>query len=579
MSNLSDYALALDQRDLNRYKEKLTVTVNDSDVTLPDPYNLSTDWFVDPKKLPPTEYPAIHNYLIKTPGPFTGEALEAYKSLDAYNYFLSGHISEVKQHDIGGTYGVTFVKALVEPGQRKNCAPYNPWICLNKKYGYIVCSHCTCMAGLGEVCSHVAAVLFAIDNITKCGINSQPACTSVKCIWSDYFKKNISCVTADKLDVSHPRHGQSHSPASKKRRTRASYLPMSPEEQKAALRDLTDILPNAAVLAKSASDTDSASEDEEEETHFPPLPYRLARVLGAGTLSPSDIIADAVPTAQQILNLAAATHQQANSALWKAHRKGRITASNSYRILHCSDPSSVLHHIMQYQLQDLSAIPAVKWGVDNEAKAKVEYIQAMEDIHENFVFENCGLVVSSDCPFLAASPDGLGKCECHSATLVEIKCPYKYRKTLPDDPIALSDSQYCLDQNCELKRNHKYFCQIQTQLCVTKAKSCDLVVWTPQGICITNVERDEQFITMLKSKVDDFVMEYLIPELISRKLDYLNETNVCDKSTIYCLCKRPAFGKMVACGNDECMIALFHYSCVNLKRKPRDKWFCPECSA
>ena len=31
------------------------------------------------------EYGNVHNYLIKTPGPYSMEELEAYRSLEAYN--------------------------------------------------------------------------------------------------------------------------------------------------------------------------------------------------------------------------------------------------------------------------------------------------------------------------------------------------------------------------------------------------------------------------------------------------------------------------------------------------------------
>ena len=581
MSHLSRYTLSLDPPERRRYKEKLTVSIDNNDVALPDPYGLSENWVIDPKKLPPTGYGAIWNYLIKTPGPFTGEAMEAYKSLDAYNYYKSGLISEMKVNDVGGNYGVIFVKALVEPGQKQNCAPFNPWICLKSKSGYVIASHCTCMAGLGEVCSHVAAVLFFINDITEEQETSQPAPTSVKCAWSSYQKTNVMSTTADKLDFSHPRHRASSNKKKAKtssRRKRIECPELTPDEQKAALTELALIQPHAAVLTKGPSDTDTASEGEEEGKQFPPLPYRLARVKGPSTVSATDIIDDATPTAQQIINLAAATQQQANSALWMAHRKGRITASNSHRVLHCREPSSVLDSIMKYQSQDISYVPAIKWGVDNEPNAKQEYISAMKNAHDHFEFENSGLVVSMHSPFVAASPDGLAKCDCHGTRLVEFKCPYKQSKMSPSDIKALSESQYCLDMNGRLKKTHKYYCQIQTQMYVTGAFACDFVVWTTVGLHVDRVERDEEYIENLTSKMDNFVMEYLIPELISRKLDYLNEINASDKSSVFCLCKRPAFGKMITCGNDDCMIEQFHYECVNLKRKPQKKWFCGECS-
>ena len=56
MANLSSYASGLDKSDQERYKQKLTVTLNDSDVLLPDPYKNLHGWFSNPKTLPPTTY-------------------------------------------------------------------------------------------------------------------------------------------------------------------------------------------------------------------------------------------------------------------------------------------------------------------------------------------------------------------------------------------------------------------------------------------------------------------------------------------------------------------------------------------
>jgi hypothetical protein len=44
--------------------------------------------------------------------------------------------------------------------------PPKPWI-VAEKDGKIIVGHCTCMAGLGEACSHMPALLFAIDTTVK----------------------------------------------------------------------------------------------------------------------------------------------------------------------------------------------------------------------------------------------------------------------------------------------------------------------------------------------------------------------------------------------------------------------------
>ena len=45
--------------------------------------------------------------------------------------------------------------------QKLNEAPLKPWVILSGDT--VNCAHCTCIAGLGEVCTHVAALLFTLE--------------------------------------------------------------------------------------------------------------------------------------------------------------------------------------------------------------------------------------------------------------------------------------------------------------------------------------------------------------------------------------------------------------------------------
>src|SRR5665811_2257417 len=55
-----------------------------------------------------------------------------------------------------------------------------------------------------------------------------------------------------------------------------------------------------------------------------------------------------------------------------------------------------------------------------------------------------------------------------------------------------------------------------------------------------------------------------------------NYAGILDELT-YCLCDKPDHGRMILCDNDSCTIRWFHFSCVNLNRKPRGNWYCPNC--
>ena len=50
--------------------------------------------------------------------------------------------------------------------QRLNDPPLKCWI-IAKPTGTVISAHCLCMAGLGEACSQIGALLFAIDHTVR----------------------------------------------------------------------------------------------------------------------------------------------------------------------------------------------------------------------------------------------------------------------------------------------------------------------------------------------------------------------------------------------------------------------------
>ncbi|KII61563.1 Chromatin modification-related protein YNG2 [Thelohanellus kitauei] len=46
---------------------------------------------------------------------------------------------------------------------------------------------------------------------------------------------------------------------------------------------------------------------------------------------------------------------------------------------------------------------------------------------------------------------------------------------------------------------------------------------------------------------------------------------------VYCICRRAAFGEMIACDCKTCPYEWFHYGCVSISEPPPGKWFCSNC--
>ena len=107
--NTSDYYLSLDENSQKQYKSKLIL----SDSTqLPDPFTL-VGWAQDVTRLPDLTWGDMYVYLINTSSKFTHESMKAFKSLEAYNFYVNGHVQDVFYHEVNGKSEFCFVKSEV----------------------------------------------------------------------------------------------------------------------------------------------------------------------------------------------------------------------------------------------------------------------------------------------------------------------------------------------------------------------------------------------------------------------------------------------------------------------------------
>ena len=112
------------------------------------------------------------------------------KSLEAHNQFRSGWVCAIFHYDIPATNFV-IMKANVNPSQCLNDEPHTPWVAINRVTTSVMNAHCTCMAGLGESCTHIGALLFKIEAAVRAGFTRR-ACTDEACLWNDDFKENVT---------------------------------------------------------------------------------------------------------------------------------------------------------------------------------------------------------------------------------------------------------------------------------------------------------------------------------------------------------------------------------------------------
>jgi len=107
---------------------------------------------------------------------FDEEGMKAYKSLKAYKYFADSYIRNVwageplEQDDavVVRCHCFSSLKA------KKVCVVH----LVVKKSGDVLSASCTCVAGKGETCSHIAALMFYLEDFMRQGHSDLPTNTA-----------------------------------------------------------------------------------------------------------------------------------------------------------------------------------------------------------------------------------------------------------------------------------------------------------------------------------------------------------------------------------------------------------------
>ena len=248
------------------------------------------------------------------------------------------------------------------------------------------------------------------------------------------------------------------------------------------------------------------------ETEQPPVfPWHPASV--PDTVPPEDIAAlNLAITQQTASDIFADTIKQAESNLWFSVREKRLTASKFGIILQRKKDIANFVKSNLCKRSDLSNVPAIKFGKDNERKGKEEYRNYMNNTNRTCKIYESGCVINSAFPWLAASPDGIVYHKDVGYGLVEVKCSYSKRNVTPLD--ACKDPAFfCFeaDGKVHLKDDHAYYAQVQGQLGVCGASYCDFVVYTNKGLSIERITFNAAFWKDMTEKLGIFFSNYFVP--------------------------------------------------------------------
>jgi len=369
--------------------------------------------------------------------------------------------------------GVYF-SGIVRAAMKKKVS-YNVRLKVNQSTGDIVNSDCECPAGKGPhgTCKHVAAMLGMLEIFTHSG---ELLCCK-------------SCT--DKLQTFH--HPQRHHDGSpvkmraineRKRKADTALQDEDPRPLKFQhWAGYTSFVANfvTSYCLKSGKDLafryllpKADLQTAMREHDYTLLPFAEYWIDQANFVTPTDVS-----------QIEQNTRNQSLCHKWFAERSWRVTASRFGDVLKATVRRNMTK-LCQSMVYPMSLhCRSVVHGRRHEKAALEKFTSST-----GHVVTPCGLFICQPYPFLAASPDGL----VGNRDIVEAKCPLRgYGKSVVASKLFPFLQINKATQRLHLKRNSKYYFQVQGQLGVTAREACYFIVYTGVDLFVERIEFDKEY--------------------------------------------------------------------------------------
>ena len=320
------------------------------------------------------------------------------------------------------------------------------------------------MAGIGESCKHLAALLHYIEQEVKHGHNK--TCTSKVQCWGksppskkrkihERAKISDNWIEGANLDDDETEHltisRSKFDPRPVPDRT-SSFTQQDWENLAKASNancTLLGFIPTAFVQQMNAN--------LEKQDQLPELVENIRHDYPFSNLKEKCTILKEkmILSSDECSAVKEATIQQHKTSKWEDYRLGRIAASKAHEVITKYDDNLNIKNVKA--AENLCAdicdykkkvdVKPMQWGRQNEPKARNKYRKEFKGNHKSFTCKESGLVISSLYPYLAAGPYGEVHCKCHGDGLYEVKCPWKHRNKTMKEYVAQGDSFLVTDNS------------------------------------------------------------------------------------------------------------------------------------
>ena len=524
----------LDEIRESEYRKILTT----HEGILPDPFHdLPTGWLSETNGImhwPSTSMRYISNYLRKHEGvlqkvSLSKRLLSDYKDQKAYSYFTSGFLSDILYHPVSETSEYCFLKCKCQPSQRIRDLPHELWVLIHKPTGDIEAAYCTCFAGLGQSCNHIAALLFRIEYALENG-ETGVSCTSKPCTWTS-TRKAIEPILVSDMRIVKPSAIRCNLKRistlnSARKKLFAEHNPNRGISEEEFLSKLELFSPKSVTLAERTPGRRSVHLEYDkafealQSAKLPPTVTELGEKCKTVDELENALFSMEL-TDEDVSNIEIATRLQGGK-IWKSQRSGRLTASKFHRIYtrmksyqndKSIDMTAVIADALDYKTPP-SQIKELQYGRKMENIACEAFESMLKNSgHTDVKVEKCGLFVSKSAPYIGASPDRLVTCLCCGRRVLEVKCPASCATAVPSE----STVEYLVyrDGKCKLNRNSKYFTQVLGQMAVADVTRCDFFVYSGEGYHHEVIEFDESLWMPISIMLTLFFLTFIVPELLS----------------------------------------------------------------